>query len=61
MRNTLSRLASNDLFGVVARRAENAKSNGPGCERKAKQTEHEEDARTRYESTAWIQAPILPV
>jgi hypothetical protein len=61
MRNTLPRLASNDLFGVVARGAENAKSNSPGCEGKAKQTEHEEDARTPYESTAWIEAPILPL
>jgi hypothetical protein len=61
MRNTLPPLASNDLFGVVARGAENAKSNSPCCERKAKQTEHEEDARTPYESTAWIETPILPV
>jgi hypothetical protein len=28
--------------------APRTKSNSPGCERKAKQTEHEEDARTPY-------------
>src|SRR5688572_4800151 len=61
MRNTPPPLASNDLFGVIARSAENAKSNSPGCEREAKQTEHEEDARTPYESPAWIEAPILTV
>src|ERR1041384_4413763 len=59
MRNTPPPLASNDLFGVVARGVEKAKSNSPGCESKAKQTEHKEDARTPYKSTAWIEAPIL--
>ena len=61
MRNPPPPLASNDLFGVVARGAEKAKSNSPGCESKAKQTEHKEDARTPYKSTAWIEAPILLV
>jgi hypothetical protein len=62
MRNTLSPLASNDLFGVVAHeRHKEPRSKKPGRYGERKTHQHEQDAFTPYESTVRIEASILPV
>jgi hypothetical protein len=50
------------LFGVVAHAVpKKARSKNPGRYGEAKAHEHAKGAFTPYESTAWIEAPILPV